>query len=208
MSDEILNKDQSSVPSYVDDPTQVGNKIWRLVAEDGIKISKTTSSSVDTYKFEANISEDEGNLVEVREDGLYIPEITSKSEELKDELEDLKKKVEQLKNVEVRPTDSIFMKKSTDPSSGVDYIISDVNISLDEGNNLVLKNDGLYSKAADYGPGSITDIERRLRILEEELLVINQEIDNLKTSAIIDINGEVTPPIVVPDESNLNDSGE
>lgn len=195
-------------PSYVNDPSQVGNKIWRLVPGDGIKISKETSSSVDTYTFEGNISPDTGNIVEIRENGLYIPEVTSKSEELRAEIEDLKEKIENLKSMEFRSSESVMMKKDTDPSTGNEYVTAGVNISLDEGNNLQLNVDGLYSKATDYGPGSITDIEARLRVLENELLVINQEIDNLKTTAIINADGTITPPVVVPDHSAFPIEGE
>lgn len=195
-------------PSYVNDPTQVGNKIWRLVPGDGIKISKETSSSVDTYTFEGDISPDEGNIVEVRENGLYIPEVTSKSEELKAEIEDLKQKIENIKQMEFRDSESISMMKSTDLSTGGDVVTANAIISQQEGNNLELKVDGLYSKATDYGPGSITDIEARLRKLEQELFIINQEIDNLKTTAVINSDGTITPPVVVPDHSAFPIEGE
>lgn len=210
MEEKIIQTlaDETEEPSYVNDPSQVGNKIWRLIPGDGIKIRKETSSSVDTYTFEGNVSPDEGNIVEVRENGLYIPEVTSKSEELKNELEELKEKVENLKSMEFRSTESVMMKKDTDLITGEEYVIADVNISLSEGNNLILKADGLYSKATDYGPGSITDIERRLKLLEEELMIINQEIDNLKTTAFIDRSGSVTPPVVVPGHSAFPIEGE
>lgn len=200
MSDNINTIDEldGSVPSYVNDPTQVGNKIWRIVADDGIKVNKTTSSSVDTYTFNADISNEAGNSIKVYEDGLYSPEVNSKSEELKADLEELKKKVEQLKNVELRPTRSVIMRTEGSIEKGNKVIYSDIVISTDSGNNLQLKNDGLYSKASDYGPGSIPDIERRLRALEDELLIISQQIDNLKTTAFIDNDGVITPPIVIP----------
>lgn len=202
MSKDTKNtRDQSTlvdIPEYADNPNQVGNKIWRLVPGDGINVTKTTSSSVDTYTFEANISPEDGNVLEVKDDGLFVPEITSKTEEIQLEINDLKDKLEKLKNTELRPTESVTLTSKTD-ESGLGYVQADINISLSEGNSIEVKADGLYSRSMDTSPGSIADIERRLTRLENELKVINQDIDNLKTSASVDRNDNVTPPIVVPD---------
>lgn len=200
--EKILNEgieDQSlnDIPSYVDDPNQVGNKIWRLIPGDGIKISKTTSSSVDTYTFDSNISKEDGNIIEMKDDGLFIPEVTSKVEELTSEIEDLRSKINNLKDTEYRPTQSITFTK--DDESGVDVIKATVNVSTDKDNSIEIKADGLFSRSMDVTPGSISDIERRLSLLENELKVINQDIDNLKTSASIDSNNNLTPPMVIPE---------
>lgn len=188
----------ADIPEYVNNPNQVGNKIWRLVPGEGINVTKTTSSSVDTYTFEANISPEDGNVIEVKDDGLFVPEVTSKTEEIQLEINDLKDKLEKLKNTELRPTESVTLINKTD-DSGLDYVQADVNISLSEGNSIEIKADGLYSRSMDTSPGSIADIERRLTKLENELKVINQDIDNLKTSALVDRSDNVTPPIVIPD---------
>lgn len=188
----------ADIPEYVNNPNQVGNKIWRLVPGEGINVTKTTSSSVDTYTFEANISPEDGNVIEVKDDGLFVPEVTSKTEEIQLEINDLKDKLEKLKNTELRPTESVTLTSKTD-ESGLGYVQADVNISLSEGNSIEIKADGLYSRSMDTSPGSIADIERRLTKLENELKVINQDIDNLKTSASVDRSDNVTPPIVIPD---------
>lgn len=188
----------ADIPEYVNNPNQVGNKIWRLVPGEGINVTKTTSSSVDTYTFEANISPEDGNVIEVKDDGLFVPEVTSKTEEIQLEINDLKDKLEKLKNTELRPTESVTLTSKTD-ESGLGYVQADVNISLSEGNSIEIKADGLYSRSMDTSPGSITDIGRRLTKLENELKVINQDIDNLKTSASVDRSDNVTPPIVIPD---------
>lgn len=200
--EKILNEgieDQSlnDIPSYVDDPNQVGNKIWRLIPGDGIKISKTTSSSVDTYIFDSNISKEDGNIIEMKDDGLFIPEVTSKVEELTSEIEDLRSKINNLKDTEYRPTQSVTFTK--DDESGVDVIKATVNVSTDKDNSIEIKADGLFSRSMDVTPGSISDIERRLSLLENELKVINQDIDNLKTSASIDSNNNLNPPMVIPE---------
>lgn len=188
----------ADIPEYVNNPNQVGNKIWRLVPGDGINVTKTTSSSVDTYTFEANISPEDGNVIKVKDDGLFVPEVTSKTEEIQLEINDLKDKLEKLKNTELRPTESVTLTSKTD-ESGLGYVQADVNISLSEGNSIEIKADGLYSRSMDTSPGSIADIGRRLTKLENELKVINQDIDNLKTSASVDRSDNVTPPIVIPD---------
>lgn len=188
----------SDIPEYVNNPNQVGNKIWRLVPGEGINVTKTTSSSVDTYTFEANISPEDGNVIEVKDDGLFVPEVTSKTEEIQLEINDLKDKLEKLKNTELRPTESVTLTSKTD-ESGLGYVQADVNISLSEGNSIEIKADGLYSRSMGTSPGSIADIGRRLTKLENELKVINQDIDNLKTSASVDRSDNVTPPIVIPD---------
>jgi hypothetical protein len=199
MSEEKLAN--SNLPEYIDDPGQVGNKIWRLVPGNGIKITKSTSSSVDTYTFNANVSTEEGNVIEVKDDGLFIPKVSSEVNNLIDEVEDLKEKINLLKETEYRPTESVTFNKDTD-ESGIQVVTAEVNISRDEYNCIEVKADGLFSRSMDVTPGSIADIERRLSLLEERLLSINQDIDNLKTTAYIDTDGEVTPPIVVPDSEN------
>lgn len=195
-----------AAPGYLDSAAQVGNKTWRLVPGDGIKISKTTSSSIDTYTFEAEIAEDDDNVIEAKEDGLYVPEVTSRTQAMEEEIEDLRVKIENLRLMEFRSSESVMMKKDTDLSTGDEYVVADVIMSLQDGNNLELKSDGLYSKATDYGTGSITDITARLRVLEQMLLTINQEIDYLKTTAIVDADGNVTPPTVAPDHSIFEES--
>lgn len=205
LNEEIASQSDVSqvsddIPAYVDDPNQVGNKIWRLVPGDGIKIVKTTSSSIDTYTFEGNISKEEGNIIEMKDDGLFIPEVTSKVEELTSEIEDLRSKIDNLKKTEYRPTQSITFTK--DDESGIDVIKASVNVSADKDNSIEVKADGLFSRSMDVTPGSISDIERRLSLLEDELKVINQDIDNLKTSANIDRDNNLTPPMVVPESEN------
>lgn len=186
-------------PEWVSSSDQVGNKIWRLVPGDGVSITKETSSSVDTYTFDAKVSEEKGNILRSDESGgLYVPELTSISEELQKEIDKLKEDLAVLKDMEYRSSNSVKMTKSID-SEGKVVVKSDIKISIDEGNILEARSDGMYVKATDYGPGSIMDIERRLTALENELASINQDIDNLKTTACINKSGEITPPIVIPD---------
>lgn len=195
-----VSQTSNDIPSYVDNPNQVGNKIWRLVPGNGINIIKTTNSSVDTYTFEGDISKEEGNIIEIKDDGLFIPEVTSKVEELTSEIEDLRLKIDNLKKTEYRPTQSITFTKDTE--SGIDIIKASVNVSSDKDNSIEVKADGLFSRSMDVTPGSISDIERRLSKLEDDLKVINQDIDNLKTSAKIDRGNNLTPPMVVPESEN------
>lgn len=186
-------------PEWVSSSDQVGNKIWRLVPGDGVSITKETSSSVDTYTFDAKVSEEKGNILRSDESGgLYVPELTSISEELQKEIDKLKEDLAVLKDMEYRSSNSVKMTKSID-SDGKVVVKSDIKISIDEGNILEARSDGMYVRATDYGPGSIMDIERRLTALENELASINQDIDNLKTTACINKSGEITPPIVIPD---------
>lgn len=194
---------ENAVPEHVTDPNQVGNKTWRMTSGDGIQITKTTTDSVDTYKFDAAISNEEGNTVQVLDDGLYAPIMSSRASQLQERIESLKADLAAVKNLELRPTESVTISRETDSVTGEDYMTARVNIAADEDNSLEVKADGLYSRSMDASPGSIADIERRLRILEDELLVINQEIDNLKTTAFILEDGTVIPPVVVPDESNV-----
>lgn len=182
--------EENVLPSYVTDPTQVGNKVWRLIPGDGIKIDKTTTSSIDTYTFSANVSNEEGNVIEVRDDGLYIPEVTSKVSELNKSIEELRAKLDKLKEREYRSTESVYF------STSETEVSAHVVVSNDPDNCLELKADGIYCKSMDLTPGSVDDIKRRLSLLETELDGINKDIDNLKTSAYVSSTNVVTPPIV------------
>lgn len=195
--------EENNAPGYVNDLNQVGNKTWRMTTGNGIQITKTTTESVDTYKFDAAISDDEGNAIELVDDGLYAPIMSSRAAELGQKIEELKAELSAVKNLELRPTESVTLSRETDSVTGKDYIQAKVNIAADDDNGLEIKADGLYSRSIEVAPGSIYDIERRLKLLEDELKVINQEIDNLKTTAFVLEDGTVVPPVVVPDESNL-----
>lgn len=201
MSEYALNAigSEEEVPEYVNSDGQVGNKVWRLVPGDGISIDKTTTSSVDTYTVHANISGSSGNVLQVKTDGLYVPEITSKVESLREEIKNLRDKIDKLDNMELRSTESVNIYRSTDEETGDEYITADVNLSTDKDNGLEIKPDGLFAKSMDVTPGSINDINARLTRLEEELVIISQEIDNLKTSATLYPDGTVDPPVVIPD---------
>lgn len=194
MSEELTN-----VPEYIDSDGQVGNKIWRLVPGDGIAIDKTTSSSVDTYTVHAKVSTDKDNVLQAKEDGLYVPEVTDKVAKLREEIENLKEKITKLDELEIRHSDSINMYKAIDEETGKEYITADVILSTDKDNGLEILSDGLFTRSMDVTPGSISDINARLTRLESELLVISQEIDNLKTSATVYSDGTVDPPVVIPD---------
>ena len=189
-------------PDYIDDPNQVGNKIWRLTSGKGIEITKSTSSSIDKYNFDTKISTDEGNIISENEDGLYVPEITSRVEEITQDITDLRDKLEALKATEYRGTESVYFKKTESPN-GVSTIQAYVNVSKNAENCIEVKPDGLFSRSMDLTPGSIGDIERRLAKLETDLATINQDIDNLRTSAKIDRSNEIVPPVVVPNSENL-----
>lgn len=197
MSEEV------KVPEYVNDPNQVGNKTWRLTSGDGIEITKTTTDTVDTYKFDAAISEEEGNSLELLEDGLYAPVMSSRAIQLQEKLNELKEELKAIKELDLRATESITLERKTDKETGKDYVQARVNIAATEDNSIELRADGLYSQSLNLAPGSVADLERRLTLLEDELLVINQEIDNLKTSAILLSDGTVLPPVVIPDSSNV-----
>lgn len=197
MSEEV------KVPEYVNDPNQVGNKTWRLTSGDGIEITKTTTDTVDTYKFDAAISEEEGNSLELLEDGLYAPVMSSRAIQLQEKLNELKEELKAIKELDLRATESITLERKTDKGTGKDYVQARVNIAATEDNSIELRADGLYSQSLNLAPGSVADLERRLTLLEDELLVINQEIDNLKTSAILLSDGTVLPPVVIPDSANV-----
>lgn len=197
MSEEV------KVPEYVNDPNQVGNKIWRLTSGDGIEITKTTTDTVDTYKLDAVISEEEGNSLELLEDGLYAPVMSSRAIQLQEKLNELKEELKAIKELDLRTTESITLERKTDKETGKDYVQAKVNIAATEDNSIEIKADGLYSQSLNLAPGSVADLERRLTLLENELLVINQEIDNLKTSAILLSDGTVLPPVVIPDSANV-----
>lgn len=197
MSEEV------KVPEYVNDPNQVGNKTWRLTSGDGIGITKTTTDTVDTYKFDAVISEEEGNSLELLEDGLYAPVMSSRAIQLQEKLNELKEELKAIKELDLRATESITLERKTDKETGKDYVQARVNIAATEDNSIELRADGLYSQSLNLAPGSVADLERRLTLLEDELLVINQEIDNLKTSAILLSDGTVLPPVVIPDSANV-----
>lgn len=197
MSEEV------KVLEYVNDPNQVGNKTWRLTSGDGIEITKTTTDTVDTYKFDAVISEEEGNSLELLEDGLYAPVMSSRAIQLQEKLNELKEELKAIKELDLRATESITLERKTDKETGKDYVQARVNIAATEDNSIELRADGLYSQSLNLAPGSVADLERRLTLLEDELLVINQEIDNLKTSAILLSDGTVLPPVVIPDSANV-----
>lgn len=197
MSEEV------KVPEYVNDPNQVGNKTWRLTSGDGIEITKTTTDTVDTYKFDAAISEEEGNSLELLDDGLYAPVMSSRAIQLQEKLNELKEELKAIKELDLRATESITLERKTDKETGKDYVQARVNIAATEDNSIELRADGLYSQSLNLAPGSVADLERRLTLLEDELLVINQEIDNLKTSAILLSDGTVLPPVVIPDSANV-----
>lgn len=191
-----------NTPEYVNDLNQVGNKTWRMTSGDGIQITKTTTDTVDTYKFDAAISKDKTNTIQLLEDGLYAPIMSSRAAQLSQKIDDLRAELEAVKNLELRPTESVTLSRETDSVTGKDYIQAKVNIAAVDDNSIEIKADGLYSRSMELAPGSIYDIERRLKLLEDELIVINQEIDNLKTTALVYEDGTVVPPIVVPGPVN------
>jgi archaellum component FlaC len=188
----------TNATDYVDSTGQVGTKTWRLVPGDGIKIVKGTNSGTDTYTVSSNVSDEEDNALQIADDGLYVPAVTSKVQELKDAIEDLRTKVQNLKDTEYRSTSSVTFDK-TENADTSDTITATVNISMDEDNAIQLKSDGLFAQSMDSDPGSIQGIEKRLNVLENNLKVLSQYIDNIKTSATIDEDGTVTPDPVVPD---------
>lgn len=200
-TNELIKNDASLTEEekeLLTSPSQVGNKIWRMIPGNGVKITKTTNSSVDYYEFDSRLSEEKGNVLEIRDNGIYAPELSAKTEEMKNEIESLKEDIDKIKSTEFRTTRSIRLNEFEDPSTGNRTITAEAKISTQEGNNLEIKNDGLYAKSAAYGPGSIEDIERRLSILELELYHLNQIADNLRTTAKISKDGSVTPDPTVP----------
>lgn len=166
----------------------IGFKYWFFESSKSVNIDTCTlegkSGNLDYYNFGYRISTEKGNVLEIRNGKLYIPDEIPEEAKLRQELERMTEEYESLKSIKFRSSGSVKFIDKVDPDTDMRYIKADIKVSEYLGNEIVINKDGVMIPPYTPGPGKpdLTPYVNRLKELEKEYPRSSREVDYFKTS--------------------------
>lgn len=158
---------------------EVGNEYWYFESSHSVRIDEyTDSDGVDYYNFNYRISTDDGNILEIRNGKLYVPDEIPEDAIARQELERLQEEYNTLRAVIYKTSSSIKLTHVVDPDTGGMYVYGDVRLSSDLGNEIEIRDDGVYVPPYEPDPDmpSLDPYIERLEELEKEYPRVHQEL--------------------------------
>lgn len=170
---------------------EVGNKYWYFQAGKAISIDHykhvTKWRELDYYNFGYKISTAEGNILEIRDGKLFSPDEIPADTRIRLELERLTDEYRALYNIKFGTTKSIKINRKEDPDTGEIFGSSDVRLSTYLGNEIEIRENGIYVPPYKPDPDmpDLGPYLARLVELEKEYPRAKSEVEYINNSANI-----------------------